>query len=50
MGRLGCARNFVLALEGKAAPLNTPDQAVKLMRIVDAIYASAARGEPIKLS
>jgi predicted dehydrogenase len=49
MGRLGSARNFVQAVEGKEAPLNTPDQAITLMRVVDAIYASASRGEPVKL-
>jgi len=50
MGRLRSVQNFVRALEGKEAPLNTPDQAVKLMRIVDALYASSASGEPVKLS
>ncbi|MCX7023916.1 MAG: Gfo/Idh/MocA family oxidoreductase [Spirochaetes bacterium] len=50
MGRLRSARNFVAAIEGKEAPLNTPDQALKLMRIVDAVYASAARGQPIQLA
>jgi predicted dehydrogenase len=50
MGRLGSARNFVQAVEGREAALNTPDQAIKLMRVVDAIYASAARGKAIELS
>ncbi|HUW41680.1 MAG TPA: Gfo/Idh/MocA family oxidoreductase [Rectinemataceae bacterium] len=50
MGRLRSAENFVLSLEGKEAPLNTPDQALKLMRIVDAIYDSSSRGEPVRLS
>lgn len=49
MGRLASARNFVLTLAGKAAALNTPDQAVTLMRIIDAIYASAKSGSPTKL-
>ena len=49
MGRLRSALNFVRVLEGKEEPLNTPDQAVKLMRIVDAIYASAEQGKPIHL-
>jgi len=49
MGRLDSAKNFILAIEGKEAPLNTPDQAIKLMRIVDAVYTSAVNGEPIKL-
>ena len=50
MGRLESARNFVLALEGKAEALNEPSQAVKLMRIVDALYASASQGKPVQLS
>ncbi|MBN1672912.1 MAG: Gfo/Idh/MocA family oxidoreductase [Kiritimatiellae bacterium] len=49
MGRLGAAANFVLALEGKEAPLNTPDEALKLMKIIDAIYGSAASGKPVQI-
>ncbi len=50
MGRLRSAENFVRVLEGREEPLNTPGQAVKLMRIVDALYASAEQGRPIQLS
>jgi predicted dehydrogenase len=49
MGRLGAAANFIHAIEGKEAALNTPEQALRLMKIVDAVYASAAKGEPVKL-
>jgi predicted dehydrogenase len=49
MGRLRSAGNFIAALEGKEEPLNTPDQALKLMLIVDAVYASAAQGKPVQL-
>ncbi|XHR30942.1 MAG: Gfo/Idh/MocA family protein [Chthoniobacteraceae bacterium] len=49
MGRIGSAANFIAALQGKEAPLNTPEQALKLMRIIDAVYASAATGVPISL-
>jgi predicted dehydrogenase len=49
MGRIASAANFVDAIEGRAAPLNTPDEALKLMRIIDAIYASAASGAPVAL-
>jgi predicted dehydrogenase len=49
MGRLRSAENFVFAIEGKEAPLNTPDQALKLMRIVDAVFASSEKGEPIAM-
>jgi predicted dehydrogenase len=47
MGRTRAAKNFVLALEGVEAPLNTPDEAVKLMKIIDGIYASAKSGKPV---
>lgn len=50
MGRLESARNFVLALEGKAEALNDPGQAIKLMRVVDALYASATQGKPVQLA
>lgn len=49
MGRLRSAQNFVRSVEGSEEPLNTPDQAVKLMRIVDALYASAASGAPVRI-
>lgn len=48
MGRVRAATNFVLAIEGREAPLNIPAQAVKLMRVIDALYASAAAGQPVK--
>ena len=49
MGRTRSAANFVLALEGREKPLNTPDQAVSLMRIIDAAYKSAATGRGVAL-
>jgi len=49
MGRLRAAKNFALTLAGKEKPLNTPDQAVKLMKIIDAVYASAKSGKPVKV-
>jgi predicted dehydrogenase len=49
MGRVRSAKNFVLALQGKEEPLNTPDQAVKLMKIVDGIYESARIGKPVAI-
>ncbi|HMP83418.1 MAG TPA: Gfo/Idh/MocA family oxidoreductase [Verrucomicrobiota bacterium] len=48
MGRIASAANFVHTLERKAAPLNTPDQALSLMRIIDAAYNSARTGKPVK--
>ena len=47
MGRIRSAANFVLTLEGKEAPLNTPAQALSLMKIIDALYASARTGQPV---
>lgn len=49
MGRIGSATNFIEAIEGRAQPLNTPDEALKLMRIIDAIYESARSGAPVAL-
>ena len=49
MGRIGSAANFVEAIDGKAEPLNTPDQALALMRIIDAVFASSQTGAPVSL-
>jgi predicted dehydrogenase len=49
MGRVRSAMNFILTLEGKEAPLNTPDQALSLMKIIDGAYKSAATGKPVAL-
>ncbi|MEM9940311.1 MAG: Gfo/Idh/MocA family oxidoreductase [Planctomycetota bacterium] len=49
MGRSRSAANFVLAIEGKEEPLNTPSQALALMKVIDAVYASAESGQPISL-
>jgi predicted dehydrogenase len=49
MGRVRSAINFVRAVEGSEAPLNTPDQAVSLMKIIDGAYKSAATGRPVAL-
>ena len=47
MGRIRAATNFILTIEGKEEPLNTPDQALALMKIIDAIYESAKTGKPV---
>ena len=49
MGRIRSASNFILALEGKEDPINTPDQALALMQIIDAIYESAKTGAPVAI-
>jgi predicted dehydrogenase len=48
MGRVRSAANFVKAVQGEEAPLNTPEQAVRLMRLIDAAYTSARSGKPCK--
>jgi predicted dehydrogenase len=47
MGRIRSAQNFIGAIEGTEAPLNTPDQALSLMQIIDACYESAKTGKPV---
>ena len=47
MGRIKSAANFILAIEGTEEPLNTPEQALTLMRVIDAAYQSAASGAPV---
>jgi predicted dehydrogenase len=49
MGRTGMAANFIETIEGKAKPLNTPREALLLMRIIDGIYESAASGKPVEI-
>ena len=50
MGRIRSAQNFALTLAGKEAPLNTPDQALALMKIIDATYESAKSGKPVEIN
>ena len=49
MGRVRCAENFIKVLQGREEPLSDPSEAVTLMKVVDAIYASAKTGKPIKV-
>lgn len=49
MGRELSIKHFVNAVLGKEEPLNTPQQAVILMKIIDALYKSAQTGQPIKI-
>ncbi len=49
MGRSRSAANFVGTIEGTEQPLNTPDQALSLMKIIDAIYQSAESGTPVSM-
>lgn len=50
MGRIRSAQNFILAVEGEEAPLNTPEQALALMKIIDATYESARSGAPVAIA
>lgn len=49
LGRIDSAANFIDAISGKAEPLNTAEQAVTLMKIVDAIYESALSKKPVEV-
>ena len=50
MGRERSAKNFILAIQGLEAPLNTVEQALSLMKIVDATYESARSGKPVAIA
>jgi len=43
MGRKRSAANFIRSIEGIEKPLNSPDQAVSLMKIIDAAYNPHSR-------
>jgi predicted dehydrogenase len=47
MGRTRSAQNFVAAIAGREPPLNTPQQALSLMQIIDACYKSAQTGKAV---
>lgn len=47
--RVKLFQNFIDSLEGSATPLCTPEQALYINRLIEAIYASAAMGEAIRL-
>ena len=49
MGRERMAENFIRALRKQEAPLSRPDEAVKLMKVIDAVYRSAKTGRPVSI-
>lgn len=49
MGRVRCAENFIRTLQGREEPLSHPAEAVRLMQIVDAVYASAQAARPVQV-
>ena len=50
LGRYRAAENFIRVLQGREKPLTRPDEAVRLMKIIDAIYASAKTGKAVKVN
>lgn len=42
-------RNFVQSIRGESEPVNNADQAVALMEMIDAIYASSAAGREVPI-
>ena len=50
MGRIRSAENFIRSISGEEAPLNSPSQALALMKIIDATYESATTGGPITIT
>lgn len=49
MGRKRSAANFLKTLEGTETPLNTPSEALSLMKLIDGAYQTAATGTPVAL-
>ncbi|MDR1904052.1 MAG: Gfo/Idh/MocA family oxidoreductase [Treponema sp.] len=49
MGRIANAANFINSLTKKEKPLNTPEEALVLMKIIDALYKSAASKKPVQI-
>jgi len=49
MGRIRSACNFIRTIDGSEKPLNTPDEALSLMQIIDACYESAKTGAPVSI-
>jgi predicted dehydrogenase len=49
MGRIRSAENFVQTISGSESPLNTPEQALALMKVIDATYKSAETGKPVEI-
>ena len=50
MGRQRSAANFIATIDGKEDPLNVPSESLALMKIIDALYESAASGKPVSLA
>jgi len=48
-GHARAIRNFLDTIQGKAKPVVTPDDGIRIMTILDAIYESAARGRSVTI-
>ncbi len=49
MGRTRAPENFIRVLNNEDEPLTTPEEALKLMKIIDAVYLSATSGKPVRI-
>lgn len=49
MGRERAVINFVRSIKGEEEPYSKPEEAVILMKIIEAIYTSAEKNEPVKI-
>jgi predicted dehydrogenase len=49
MGRVANAANFVQSLSGKTEAFNKPEEALLLMKIIDAMYKSASTRKPVQI-
>ena len=49
MGRISNAANFIDSLSNKTKPFNSPEEALILMKIIDALYKSAASQKPVQI-
>lgn len=50
MGREAAVINFANTVRGQEEPLSRPEEAVILMEIIDALYLSAKKREPVKIT
>lgn len=49
MGRTHMPANFIRSLNGEEKPLTNADEAIKLMKLIDAVYLSASSGKPVRI-
>jgi predicted dehydrogenase len=50
MGRIRNASNFIDSIAGTAEALNKPEEALILMKVIDAIYESASSKQPVRIA